>query len=132
MIGMQQKMVDSSYIYHRWFYHMRDWIWIILARVVWRFHRKKTFTIILCYNNIFKLINYHSGMFLSQFMFSLLRISLYHDHKFINPIFSEIYAHLMRIHRRIRAIRLCSLPTYALTHSSALGYIVQHIFRSRN
>ena len=42
--------------------------------------------IILSYNNIFKLINYHSSISFNSFMISFYYIFLYHDHNFINYI----------------------------------------------
>ena len=88
--------------------------------------------VILSYNNIFKLIKYHSDMFLNQFMLSLLCMSMSHDHKFINHIFDGIYARLLRIHRRIELVRLYNMSTYTSIDLSTLSYVVQHVFESTN
>ena len=47
-------------------------------------------------------------------------------------VFGGMYAHLPRIHRRIQAVRLRSLSTYTSIDPSALGYVMQHVFGSRN
>src|SRR5437667_7601246 len=47
-------------------------------------------------------------------------------------ICSGMCARFLQIHRRIRVVRLCSLPIYASTDPSTLGYVVSVVFGSRN